>query len=127
MDQVTQIVSTGSNRVGKFLLSYELLGDAKERPVVQALMGLCVVLSCEEHESGRGKTYIGSSDLFQPLAEGEEIPQYRIEFAYDQPFQNPEHEANRVNNGAFGFAAIRQNIIRVPTAAFSYTVPQPLH
>jgi hypothetical protein len=86
-----------------------------------------VVLSCDEHESGRGKSYIGSSDLFQPLTEGEEIPQYRIEFAYDRAFDNPEHEAGRVNNGAFGFVAIRQNIIRVPTAALNYAVPQPLH
>lgn len=127
MDQVVQVVSTGSNRVGKFLISYELLGNGRERLMLQALMGLCLVLSCDEHESGRGKEYIASSNLFQPLAEGDEIPQYRIEMTFDSAFDNPEYEASRINSGSFGFVAIRQHIIRVPTAAFSYTAPQPLH
>lgn len=127
MDQVVQVVSTGSNRVGKFNISHEMLADADERVMVQALMGLCIVLNCEEHESGRGVAYIASSELFQPLMEGEEIPQYRIEFAFDCAFDNPDHEVNRINNGPFGFVAIRQHIIRVPTAAFNYAVPQPLH
>lgn len=108
-------VYSGSNRVGKFNMLHEILGDGRERPMLQALFSLCVVLDCFDHESGRGKTYIAASDLFQPLLEGEEIPDYRIEVAWpDQDFQNPERAKNALTSGGFRFAAIRQNIVRVP-------------
>jgi hypothetical protein len=124
---VVKIVSQGSNRVGKFNLSYELLNDGNERAMVAALIGLCDVISVEEHESGRGRQYICASSLFQPLTEGEEIPQYRIEFAYDREFDNQEHEDSRINAGPFGFVAIRQNILRVPAASLGHAVNSPLH
>ena len=75
-----EVIYPGSNRIGKFNLQHELLRDGAERPMLQALFGLCVVLGTEAHESGRGLTYIAASDLFQPLAEGEEIPEYRKAF-----------------------------------------------
>ena len=113
-----EIVYPDSNRIGKFNLQHELLRDGSARPMLQALFGLCIVLEVEEHESERGKTYVAASDLFQPLAENEEVPEYRIEFACNQPFTDPEHEGRRLNSGAFGFVAVRQIILRVPTASF---------
>jgi hypothetical protein len=125
--EVVKIVSQGSNRVGKFRLPYELLGDDVKRPMVTALLSLCTVLDHYEHESGRGLEYIVASELFQPLIEGEEIPNYRIEFAYDRAFDNTEHEALRTNTGPFGFVAIRQHILRVPAASLGHAVNYPLH
>src|SRR4051812_12079480 len=115
-----EIAYPDSNRVGKFNLAHELLRDGAARPMLQALFGLCVILDVEEHESGRGKTYIAAAELFQPLAEGEEVPEYRIEFACNQAFANPEHEAKRLDSGAFGFVAIRQIIVRVPPAQLGH-------
>jgi hypothetical protein len=109
-----EIVHPDSNRVGSFNILNEVLRD--DAPMCAALFALCTLLASEDHESGRGKTYIAASALFEPLAEGEEIPEYRIEFAYDQPFANPEWEARRVASGKFGFAAFRKIIVRVPTA-----------
>jgi hypothetical protein len=124
-----EIVYPDSNRIGKFNLTHELLRDGSARPMLQALFGLCVVLDAEEHESGRGKSYIAASDLFQPLAENEQVPEYRIEFACNQAFTNPEHEARRLNSGAFGFVAVRQIIVRVPAATFTThgKAPHQLH
>jgi hypothetical protein len=124
-----EIVYPDSNRIGKFNLQHELLRDGSARPMLQALFGLCVVLDTEGHESGRGKTYFAASDLFQPLAENEEVPEYRIEFACNQAFINPEHEARRLNSGAFGFVAVRQIIVRVPAASFTThgKAPHQLH
>jgi len=132
MDQPVEkkeIIYPDSNRIGKFNLQHELLRDGSVRPMLQALFGLCVVLDVEDHESGRGKTYICASDLFQPLAEAEEVPEYRIEFACNQPFTNPEHEERRLNSGAFGFVAVRQIIVRVPAATFTThgKAPHQLH
>jgi hypothetical protein len=109
-----EIVHPGSNCIGSFnILDATLRDDA---PMCAALFALCTLLAVEDHESGRGKTYIAASALFEPLAEGEEIPEYRIEFAYDRPFEIPELEARRVASGKFGFAAFRKIIVRVPTA-----------
>lgn len=123
------IVYPSSNRIGKFNVMYELMEDGLERPMLQALFGLCIVLEVLEHESGRGKTYIAASELFQALAEGEEIHEYRIDYVRNQAFPNPEHEARRLNSGVFGFVATRQIIIRVPSAKFSQQprVPGSFH
>jgi len=130
MDQPIEnrpIAYPDSNRVGKFNIMHEQLHNGAERPMLQALFGLCVVLDTQEHESGRGKTYYAASELFQPLAEGEEIPEYRIEFAAPGvPFPNPEHEARRLASREFGFVAVRQNIVRVPPAQMSYQ-PHVIH
>ena len=107
-----KIHHSDDNRIGSFLVSYETI--ANDRVMLGALLALCVVLDVENHESGRGTRYIGASELFQPLAEGDEVPEYRIEFAFDQPFANAEWERRRVNSGRFGFAAFRKIIVRVP-------------
>lgn len=107
-----EVAYPNSSRIGSFKVLYETLRD--DGPMCGALFALCVILGVEEHESGRGKEYIAASPLFEELKEGEEIPEYRIEFAYDQPFANPEWEARRVNSGKFGFAAFRKIIVRVP-------------
>jgi len=111
-----EVVYPDSNRVGKFNLLYEVLRDGTQRPMMLALFGLCIILDVDEHESGRGKTYVAASELFQPLTEGEEIPEYRIEFAANMPFANKELEAKRLNSGQFGFVAVRKIIVRVPPA-----------
>lgn len=105
-----------SNRIGKFKILHEALRDGTQRPMLKALFGLCVVLEASEHESGRGKEYIVASDLFQELKEGEEIPEYRIEMTQTR-FIDDDHEARRLNSGAFGFVAIRNFILRVPAIA----------
>lgn len=113
--------------VGKFNLPYEVLQDGTERPMLQALFGLCVVLESYDHESGRGKTYVAASELFQALTEGEEVPDYRIDFACNRAFDNAEHEQRRINNGDFGFVATRQFILRVPQLQLATVVRTPGH
>jgi hypothetical protein len=120
-----QIAYPDSNRIGWFKISHESLQDGAHAPMLKALFGLCVILELAEHESGRGKMYTAASELFQPLAEGEEIPEYRIEFAFDQAFPDPEHEAKRIDNGRFGFVAIRKLIVRVPPATLAVLAPAP--
>lgn len=117
MIEKKEVIYHDSNRVGKFNIMHELLRDGSARPMLQALFGLCVILETEEHESGRGKVFYAASDLFQPLSDNEEIPEYRIEFACGMPFPDAEYEQKRTNNGPFGFVAIRQIILRVPAAA----------
>ena len=112
-----QIAYSASPRVGKFHIPYETLQDGGARPMLQALFGLCIILDVDDHESGRGKSYIAASEIFQVLTEGDPVPEYRIDFAFDCPFPNPEHEARRLNSGRFGFVATRQIIVRVPAAS----------
>lgn len=114
-----EVVFPDANRIGKFNIMYEVLHDGAERPMLQALFGLCLVLDTVEHDSGRGRTYFASSALFQPLNPGDEIPEYRIESAWlDLAFKNPEHEQDCIKNAGFRFKAIRNTIIRVPPASF---------
>jgi len=119
-----QVAYPNSNRVGKILISFETLRD--DAVLCGALFALLspsaehpnsAILGVEDHESGRGKAYIAASDLFQELADGEEIPEYRIECVHDQPFANPEWEAKRIDSGKFGFAAFRKIIVRAPPAS----------
>lgn len=121
-----QIAYADSPRIGKFHIPHETLNDGAQRPLLQALFGLCVVLEAGDHESGRGKTYIAASELFEALSEGDEVPEYRIEFAFDMPFEALDHEARRLNNGRFGFVAIRKIIVRVPPVSVSLR-PQVTH
>ena len=66
--------------------------------------------------------YAASEELFQPLAEGDEVPQYRIEVAYpDRPFTNREHEHSCAHAGKFRFRAIENTILRVPPAQVKLT------
>lgn len=102
-------------RVGKFNLRYELLESGADRPLVQAIFGLCSEIhEVSENESGRGKTYIATSVLFQPLIEGDEIPEYRIECELARRFTDEEN-AKAVVSGGFKFYATRKIIVRVPT------------
>ena len=111
MDQ--HVVYSQSPKIGKFSLLDEVLADGANRPWLQALFGLCVVLETQRDESGRGVQYIAASELFQPLAEGEEIPKYRIDMTHNT-FLRDDHEARRLDSGGFGFVATRQHLIRVP-------------
>ena len=107
-----QISHPDSNKIGRF----NILTDSLDERVA-ALFTIMTVLKVEPHESGRGKTFFAASDLFQPLLEGEEIPEYRIDSAYDCAFPDADKESRRINVGKFGFVAIRQHIIRVPPAS----------
>ena len=110
-----QISYPDSNRIGQFNVLFEA-----HDPRLAALMSLCTVLRSERHESGRGMSYIAASALFEPLAEGEEVPGYRIECAYDCAFEQHEHQARRIDAGQFGFVAIRQVVVRVPAVAVKH-------
>jgi hypothetical protein len=119
-----EIAYPNSNRIGRFRLLYETL--RADAAMCGALFALCspslehpssAILAVEDHESGRGKEYIAASPLFDELLDGEEIPEYRIEFAYDRPFDNPEWETRRIESGKFRFAAFRQIVVRVPPLA----------
>jgi hypothetical protein len=116
-----------SNRIGKFLILHESLRSDADRPMLRALFGICVpVLDVSEHESGRGRAYIAASELFQPLAEGEEIPEYRIDFALNRPFADAGHEARRVAAaGGFAFVAVRSIVVRAPTASLVFGAGLP--
>lgn len=102
---------SASNKIGMFNITHQMLND---RELMHSLFGLCTVLDCFDHESGRGKTYIAASDLFQPLGEGEEIPQYRIEFDHPTMPLPLERAQECIRSGAFGWRAVRNHIIRVP-------------
>lgn len=108
-----------SNRIGRFNILYERA--EQEGYMLSALFALCQILKYEPHESGRGVTFYAASQLFQPLLEGEEIPEYRIESVYDGNFDSPERERDRINLGRFGFVAIRQFLIRVPAVSTHIT------
>lgn len=116
-----EICYPDSPRIGKFSILREILQDGRNAPWLKVLFGLCVILESGPDESGRGTEYIAASDLFQALKEGEEIPRYRIELARNMAFENPELEARRLGNAAFGFAAVRQNIVRVPAVSMRTT------
>lgn len=107
-----------SPRIGRF----NILSDKIDDPHSQALFSLCTVLHEEPHESGRGTTFYAASDLFQPLNEGEEIPEYRIESVFDGNFEREDYQHQRIDSGRFGFVAIRNTIIRVPTLGIQTTV-----
>jgi hypothetical protein len=118
-----EIFYPNSNRIGRFRILYTVLEE--DRQMCGALFALCrsseehpyaAMLCVEPHESGRGVEYTAACPLFDELKEGEEIPEYRIEFAYDRPFENPEWEARRKESGKFRFAAFRNIIVRVPPA-----------
>lgn len=100
-----EIVYSGSNRIGRFQVAFEVLDD---RALCEALFSKCVVLASEPHESGRGTGFIAASDLFQELTEGEEIPEYRIDVDH--------------LDGKFTFKAIRQIIIRAPSIGISHAL-----
>jgi hypothetical protein len=123
-----QISYPDSNRIGRFWLPFDVIQNGADAPMLKALFGLCVVLHIEAHENGRGMTYYAASDeLFQPILDGAEIPEYRLEVVYDRAFENPERERARVNSGKFGFVAIRNFILRVPPAQLVSKPATPLH
>ena len=107
-----EIAYPNSPRIGQFRVLYQTLRD--DGPMFAALLALCIVIRVDECESGRGKVWVCASPLFDELKEAEEIPEYRLEFSYDRPFENPEWEARRVESGKFRFAAFRKIIVRVP-------------
>lgn len=115
---------TDSLRVGQFNILWEVLRDGSERPMLSALFALCEPVYQEWHESGRGKRLVAASELFQKLNVGDEIPTYRIEMVHNKPFDNPEWEQRRINSGDFGFVAIRQTILRVPSINLSLVARQ---
>jgi hypothetical protein len=121
-----EIAYSASNRIGKFRVLHEILNDGREQPLLKALFGLGVVLHVEPCESGRGMVYVVASDLFQPISEGEEIPEYRIESAWpDQAFTNPDHEKDCLRRDGFRFRAVRKIIVRVPPASISHRSAVP--
>jgi len=125
-----EIFYPDSNRLGQFLIAHETL--RADSSMVGALIALFAVLHIEDHESGRGKVFTVAAKppmiALDELDDGEEIPQYRVEFAYGRPFENPEWEARRINSGRFGFAFFRKIIVRVPVLAMSVNSrPAALH
>ena len=117
MEEIKEVGYSDSNRIGKFNIMFEMLED---RELIGALMALITVLEAYPHESGRGTTFIGASEIFQELQPGDEIPEYRLEF--DHPIRPlpPERARECTKSGAFGFRAIRNTIVRVPPATFSH-------
>ena len=112
-----EIFYPNSNRIGRLLILHETIDSHPE--MLGALFALGVIVHVEDHESGRGKVYDmacrhNGPALFDALQEGDEIPEYRVEWVHDGTFENPEREAKRVDSGRFGFAFIRKVIVRVP-------------
>lgn len=114
-----QVHYSATNHLGRFNVLYEQL--ASDRLLWQTILGLGVVIEAFPHESGRGTTYILASEkLFQPLTEGEEIPQYRLDVAKNEPFRDEQLEARcvklKIEGSEVRIAATRQHIIHVPPA-----------
>lgn len=118
--KTVEVYHPDSNRVGKFNVLDETVRD--DASMVGALLKLCTVLSETRHESGRGRLFIAASPLFQPLLEGEEIPEYMIEFVYGGRFEREDRERDRIDSGPFGFVAVRNFIVRVPTIGIGHRV-----
>jgi len=112
-----EISHSDSNRVGRLLILYETLRD--DRAMIGALLALCTVIHVEDHESGRGKAFVVACAGLDELVEGQEIPDYRVECAYDQAFENPEWQQRRHDSGKFGFAFFRKIVVRVPPIAMT--------
>jgi hypothetical protein len=111
-----------SNKIGQFFLTYEVIRNGADAPMLQALFSLCVILHTEQHENGRGISYYAASEkLFQPITDGSDIPEYRLEIVYDRAFENPERERGRINVGLWGFCAVRKTILRVPPVQVQMT------
>ena len=119
MTQSNTVVHADSPHVGRINVTWESIND-RER--MTALLAMCTLLRMEDHESGRGQTLtLVSEDLFDPLGEGQEIPEYRIESAPPgMQFENAEWESrgksSQVGNGQsqWRFAAFRKILVRVP-------------
>lgn len=106
-----------SNRLGRLLVLYETIASHAE--MLGALFSLGVIVEVDDHECGRGKVYTMACrpqgpHFFAELSEGEEIPEYRIEWVHDGAFENQDREAQRVNAGRFGFSFVRKTVLRVP-------------
>jgi len=128
MTEKREVYCKDSNRIGKFRILHELLQDGRETPRLSAIFSLCVMFDDETHEdeTGRGLMFYAASDLFQPIAEGSEIPEYRIECAWPgQAFQNPEHETQCMRAGPFRVIAVRQIVIRAPAINFAFKTVLP--
>ena len=115
-----EIKYANSNRVGCFRI---LRDNAIEPAFLKALHALITPLHKEPDDTGRGVMFFAASDLFEPIEEGAEVPEYRIEAVYDGHFEAPDWEARRVNSGRFGFVAIRKIVVRVPTAHITHVAP----
>lgn len=119
-----EIFYPDSNRMGRLLILHETIDSHPE--MLGALFALGVIVHVEDHESGRGKVYDMACRqrgpaFFDALQDGDEIPEYRVEWVHDGAFENPEREAKRVNSGRFGFAFIRKVIVRVPPLTMGVT------
>ena len=104
-------------RIGKFNVLHEKHGEC-----FTALRKVLKLRHAGAHPSGRGKTYVAESDMFEPLGDGQEIPEYRIESVHDGAFECPIHQARRIDSERYGFIAVRNNIIRVPAVQMRTTM-----
>jgi hypothetical protein len=121
-----QLVFEGSSRVGQFRVDDQFVVENRE--LIGALLGLCVILDVRPDDSGRGRLFTCASDLFEPLNEGDEIPEYRIEATHGSTnFPQDDHEARALAAGdGFKFVAIRRVIVRVPAIEMSHFAKMPV-
>lgn len=115
-----QVQFTESNRLGKFNLPDERIDH--DAGMCQHLLKLCTVIMDEPHESGRGRFIMAASPLFDALAEGDEIPEYRIEAVCDAQFADEDKRLRAHKSGRYFFAAIRQILVRVPSVGIRAAV-----
>lgn len=116
-----QVLCEISNRIGCFRVLF-----GADPQLMHALSKIITPLRKEPDETGRGIMYYAASDLFEPLNEGDGIPEYRIEAVYDGHFAQADHEARRIEAGQWAFVAIRKIVIQVPPATWAHISPAPL-
>lgn len=118
-----QISFPNSNRIGKYRIMREFMTDDENRPILKALQSIVLIIETEPDETGRGTMFYAASDLFEPIAEGGEIPEYRLCWARNCHFEREDYEAKRIDGKAgeetIGFVAIRKIVIHVPPATLA--------
>lgn len=71
----------GSNKLGKFSVSLALLADRSDK--LKEVMSEVTILEATNHFHNNTIEYIGVSDSFRELDEGETIPEYRVIYTSD--------------------------------------------
>jgi len=69
------------NKIGKFLVSNEMLRNKGTHKNIMKLMGRMIIVRAEQRFDKNAIEYIAMSDYFNEIAEGEKARNYQFVFA----------------------------------------------